>query len=176
MKKCNNPNYTKKLKQLLEKIDQNSKFIENERKKISCNINDLKQICAWETMIKNMNTPIGIFYESWKKMHNVKKRKRMTNNEEIGEYNLPMIKKVKNNANNKEKGPVELFPSDSEDDDNQIGFHKNDVEKNGTEEVEDMNEIEEERPKKKKKGKKSANDKNTEDVQDIVEDFKISDW
>lgn len=187
LKKCNNPNYTKKLKQLLEKIDQNSKFIENERKKISFNINDFKQIDAWETTIKNKNTPIGVFYESWKKVHNVKKRKQITNNEELGEYNLPMIKKAKKNVNKTQKGPVELFPSDSEDDDNKIEFNKNGIEENGTEEVENMNAIEEVKSKKKKKkknkGKKSANDKNIEDnveiddnVEDIVEDFKMSDW
>ncbi|EFA07851.1 nucleolar complex protein 2 [Tribolium castaneum] len=160
VKKCANANYNRKMKQLLEKIEQNSKFIENERSKTTLNITDFKQIEGWEAQVKTKGTPLATFYDSWIKLHKVKKNKQLTNNEELGEYNLPTIKKKPAKVRN--EGPVELFPSDSEDEDGG----------------------EEKKRKRGKRGGKNVNKKikdesgpvEDEGGADIVEDLKMSDW
>ena len=48
LKKCKMPNYTKKVKQLLEKMNENSKFISDKRKDIQFGIADTKAVKQWE--------------------------------------------------------------------------------------------------------------------------------
>lgn len=153
------------MKQLLEKIEQNSKFITSERKNATFNLSDTKQIEAWGTTIKNKGTPLSTYFESWRKMKNQKKNKEATNNEVLGNYELPVLKKVKK-AGEQSSGPVELFPSDSSDSENE-------------------SEVVVKR-KRGKRGGKNVNKKpievtidkdvNDDNVEDIVEDLKVTDW
>jgi nucleolar complex protein 2 len=160
LKKCANANYNRKMKQLLEKIEQNAQFIENERSKLTLNIVDAKQIAGWESQIKTKGTPLGTFFENWNKLHTVKKNKQLTNNEELADYKLPTIKKKA--AKVREEGPVELFPSDSEDSDG--GSQKEKTRKRGK------------RGGKGKKIKDESGPVEDDGEQDIVEDWKASDW
>lgn len=118
VKSCSVASYCRKIKQLLEKINQNSEHIQNERKKVSFNLSDFKEIEAWQTTIKNNGTPLLTFYDSWKKIINAKKRKFASENDELGDLNLPKLKKHKKKDITQEElnKPVELFPSDSESD------------------------------------------------------------
>ena len=154
------------MRQLLEKIEQNNKFILDERKNITFNLKDFKQIEGWETSVKNKGTPLMAFYIDWNKVHELKVRKQATNNEAVGEYNLPTLEKTKKLERNKLEEKVELFPSDS------------DSEK----EVE-----EEKKPRRGKRGGKNVPKKRPivevdgdadigDEVQDIVEDVNIDDW
>ncbi|XP_063916368.1 nucleolar complex protein 2 homolog [Zophobas morio] len=162
LKKCNNANYNRKIKQLMEKIEQNSQFIETERNKVTLNITDFKQIQGWESQIKAKGTPLGIFFENWNKAHTFKMKKQITNNHQLGDYKLPTVNKKP--AKVRSEGPVELFPSDSEDSDGSS-----------------------QKEKKRKRGKRGGNNANkrlrresgpVEDggEKDIVEDIKMSDW
>ncbi|KAJ3645540.1 hypothetical protein Zmor_023186 [Zophobas morio] len=161
LKKCNNANYNRKIKQLMEKIEQNSQFIETERSKVTLNITDFKQIEGWESQIKAKGTPLGTFFENWNKLHSVKKHKQLTQNDELGNYKLPKIKKKPTKV--RSEGPVELFPSDSEDSDASS---------------------QEKKRKRGKRGGKNANKKMRDESgpvedggeKDIVEDIKMSDW
>lgn len=105
------------MKQALEKIEQNSEFIENERKKIQINLSDEQQVRAYENQIKVKGTPLSIYYESWSKLRNQKKRKEITMNDELGECDLPVSKKQKlNNKQIKDMQKDEDFVlSDSDD-------------------------------------------------------------
>ncbi|XP_057654661.1 nucleolar complex protein 2 homolog [Diorhabda carinulata] len=114
IKTCKNPNYFRKFKQILEKIEQNSKYIENGRAKLNLNLNDFKLIEGWEAQIKEKKPPLTVYYESWQKLTIVKKNKQMTKNDELADYKLPTLKKTQKEAK-KNEGPVELFPSDSEE-------------------------------------------------------------
>ncbi|KAL1494504.1 hypothetical protein ABEB36_010091 [Hypothenemus hampei] len=161
LKKCKNPNYTRKFKQALEKIEQNSQLIESERSKLTLNLTDLNQIKGWESQIKTKGTPLVTFYESWSKVRNLKKSKEITNNDMLGDYKLPKLKKIeKKPVKTKAEGSVELFPSDSEDDENGL----------------------EKQPRRGKRGGKNvkkhkvSEDFNDMDVnaEDIVED--VHDW
>lgn len=151
------------MKQLLEKIDQNSQFIENERKKVSFALSDFKQIEGWESQIRNKGTPLNTFFENWNKIRTIKRNKEATNNAKIGDYQLPAVKKFNKEKRKANEGPVELFPSDSESD-------------------EETTKI---KPKRGKRGGKNVNKKplvdNSGPVEDsgdkdIVEDLKLSDW
>ncbi|XP_022916692.1 nucleolar complex protein 2 [Onthophagus taurus] len=163
LKTCNIASYCRKIKQILEKIEQNSKFIEKERKSIQFNLKDSKGIDAWESLVINKGTPLKEYYENWNKLRTIKRNKEATGNDKLGEYNLPILKKgVINKKVSDEK--VELFPSDSES--------------------------EEETQLKKKRGKRGGKNVNKKkkvidvsddfgdygDQDDIVEDIKLDDW
>lgn len=114
--------------------------------------------------IKNNGTPLLTFYESWKKLHMQKKQKEITQNDVLGDFNLPVLRKGQKPRDVKrQEGPVELFPSDSEDE----------------MEVED-----EEKPKRKRGKRGSKKQKVFEEVSkeidddraDEVTDIKVSDW
>ncbi|XP_072936865.1 nucleolar complex protein 2 [Epargyreus clarus] len=171
LKNCSVSNYTKKIRQLLEKIEENAKFIEKERAKISFSLNDEKMVNAWETSIKTKGTPLLTFFENWNKINKIQKRKKVSKNDEIaGE--LPMIKRAKINEEKvsdvpEKKGPMVLFPSDSEDENDNFKIDE-----------------ESEEPKKKEKKLKKQKVKKTPapeldnipDKDDVVKDFSVTDW
>lgn len=164
------------MRQLVDKIEENSKFIERERAKISFSMKDDKMIAAWETSIKTKGTPLLTFYENWSKINKIQKRKKITKNDEIaGE--LPKIKRPKlsddaQNAQPENKGPLVLFPSDDEDEDDHFKTEGDDD--GPAPKVKKVKKKE-----KKKMGKKRTIEKDdnvVEDKDDIVQDFSVSDW
>lgn len=146
---------------VLEKVQQNTNFIESERAKMAFNLNESKKIEGWEAQIKSKGTPLSTFYDNWNKIRTMKKNKQMTNTEELADYKLPTLKRPsKEQKKSTSVGPVELFPSDSEDEKNLP---------------------------KRKRGKRGGKNVNkaaagenglVEDSgdEDIVEDIKIDDW
>lgn len=118
VKECKSPNYSRMMKQVQEKIEENCRAIEAERRKVSFALTDRKAIDAWETNMKLKGTPLVSYYESWNKMNIQKMAKRITDNDKLGEYNLPTLKKhVKKELDaDKSDGPVDLFPSSDESD------------------------------------------------------------
>ncbi|KAF5289731.1 hypothetical protein FQA39_LY03648, partial [Lamprigera yunnana] len=112
---CKVSAYLKKFKQIVEKIQQTSKFIENERKTVSFKLTDYDKISVWEAKIKEKSTPLNMYYNSWNKLNVIKKNKELTDTRDISDFNLPTIKKLKRGTADKNKG--ELFPSDSESND-----------------------------------------------------------
>ncbi|CAG9566726.1 unnamed protein product [Danaus chrysippus] len=176
LKTCSVANYTKRIRQLLEKIEENSRFIERERGQITFGLNEIKMVSAWESRIKAKGTPLMTFYESWNKVNRIQKRKKITNNDEIA-GDLPMIKRPKipeteeKVAKPENAGPMVLFPSDSED--GNVDFKVDGEEENLS------------KPKKKKlrkkKNKTQKQEKNLPEVEvpdngDVVQDFNVSDW
>ncbi|KAL0849378.1 hypothetical protein ABMA28_013681 [Loxostege sticticalis] len=179
LKVCSVSNYTKKLRQLLEKIEENSKFIEKERAKVSFALSDSKMVTAWETSIRTKGTPLLTFFENWNKVNKIQKRKKITKNDELaGE--LPMIKRPKISEDQPSKvkpannGPMVLFPSDSEDESNNFKIDDED------EPVPKVKKVKKKKTLKKKKLDKKVSDTDDEDhienKDDIVQDFSVTDW
>ncbi|KAK5640709.1 hypothetical protein RI129_009256 [Pyrocoelia pectoralis] len=166
--KCTVSGYLKKMKQIIEKIQQNNAFIEKERKNITFELTDFDRITAWETNIRNKNTPLSIYYESWNKIRMIKKNKEMTNTSAISDYQLPTVRKIKKESTEH----CEPFPSDSESD--EIKF---DSESNEQEQV-----IQKTKNRKKRKSKSIGNEVANvfEDdnlmQKDTVEDFNMDNW
>lgn len=119
LKRCKNSNYSRKLKQLIDKMEENSRVVEKERERITFGLRDTQMIAAWETNLRNKGTPLLTYYTNWVRTHFNKKKRQATDSENISDYNLPMIKRKDPGALKEGRasdGQVDLFPSDDEDD------------------------------------------------------------
>nr|XP_050023695.1 nucleolar complex protein 2 homolog [Dermacentor andersoni] len=67
-KKCKVANYTKKVKQLIEKMEENYKFIENRRTSCNVALGDVQGLDNLEQRWKQEGTPWSRFYEQWSKL------------------------------------------------------------------------------------------------------------
>ncbi|XP_049867694.1 nucleolar complex protein 2 homolog [Pectinophora gossypiella] len=179
LKTCSVSNYTKKFRQLLDKIEENSKFIERERAKVSFSLNDSKVITAWETNIRTKGTPLLSFFENWSKINKIQKRKKLTKNDEIaGE--LPMIKRQKisdevvNNPKPEHKGPLVLFPSDSEDEKDDKEHFKLDDD-DSPPKAKKVKKVKKKKAVKKKVTQEESED-DIADKDDVVQELSVSDW
>ncbi|XP_011300946.1 nucleolar complex protein 2 homolog [Fopius arisanus] len=156
LKKCKVANFCKKIKHLLDKIQENRQFIENERNKIIVDLSDMQAIKNWENTIKNKGTPLSKFYESWYTLHQSQNLKMLTQNDE--NFNVPTLKRNKRKQND--------FDHDSDLD----------------MPVEEMNKLlkkQEEKKMKKKKQRipsKVSNEDLPTDNNDIVTDTNVDDW
>lgn len=166
LKKCHIANYCRKMKQLLDKIEENRKYIETERSKTVLDLKNLSEIKNWENKIKTQGTSIAKFYESWVKIHQSQKLKLLTKNEEIAEYSLPTLKKLK------KRPATEENEESSEESDFELRIKSSDQP--------ETSENNEKRPKPKKKRSKVVKKANdivlpTENT-DIVQDINSDDW
>ncbi|XP_049858118.1 nucleolar complex protein 2 homolog isoform X4 [Schistocerca gregaria] len=171
LKNCKNPNYCKKMKQILEKIEENAHYIEEERKKVSFALSDKKAISAWENGIKLQSTPLAKFYTSWNKMNIQQIAKKATDNVKLGDYNIPVIKKPVKSTAADDDGPVELFPSDESDADEFFGAEAQSKKKRGKRGSKKQQNPE---PETKIKSEMKIKPEEGEEVEDIVEDFEFS--
>lgn len=166
-------NHRSKLKLLVDKMVENSKYLVSEREKFTFELSDTASISAWEAQLRNKGTPLMTYYENWSNTNVAVQKRRATTSENMDEYELPKLlkRRVSNSTAEKSDGPVDLFPSDD-----------------------DERELEVEKPSKKKKAKEQKSDqpksitvsKNTEDNSendsfgdddvDIVKDLDLDDW
>ena len=68
IKKCPLANYNKKMKQLMEKIQETIKFVEKQRSQVHFDLADTKAVLALENQLKQKGTPLSTYYASWKKI------------------------------------------------------------------------------------------------------------
>ncbi|XP_077296078.1 nucleolar complex protein 2 isoform X2 [Arctopsyche grandis] len=173
LKSCSVANYSRKIRLVVDKIEENSKFIETQRKKVTFQLRDIEAIKAWETNIQNLGTPMQTYYDNLRKISNIQKKKSVTKNSDLAD-NLPTIKRKPPSADRKPASKdVELFPSDSEGE-----FFMEDEE--------DMPKPPKKKSKKadkvKSKSKKAVDDESetidneAEDKDDELEDFNLVDW
>lgn len=170
LKRCRNSNHSRKLKQLVDKLEESSRLVEKERERVTFGLRDNALIAAWETTLQNRGTPLLTYYTNWVRTHFNKKKRQATDSDKISDYNLPMINRGSKDGRRKndgdDDGPVDLFPSDDEDDDVQLGLM-------------------EEKPPAAKKAKVAkkvprADDDDDDDFHDdgvdIVKDLDLDDW
>ncbi|BFF94498.1 nucleolar complex protein 2 homolog [Drosophila madeirensis] len=194
LKECRNSNYTRKLKQLLDKIQESSKFIEQQRSKstVTFDLKDAQAVAAWEQQLRTKRTPLDIYYASWLKTHETKKRRQAAQTDDINsDYAVPKLKRPAAKTGvpvRNENGELELFPSDSEDDEGGPHIPMDDDD-------DDESELEQPKPKKvkvakseKKTTEKAAIPEPTEAeaavddydeagaAVDIVKDLDLDDW
>lgn len=172
LKRCKNSNYSRKLRTLVDKIEETARVVEKERDRVQFTLKDTALIQAWETTLRNKGTPIATFYANWVRTHINKKKRQAIDSENISDYNLPSIKrrgtKVHRSANDAD-GPVELFPSDDDEDDL-------DLEK----ELASDDDGEEEEEEKPVRAAAPVDDDDDDDFVDngvdIVKDLDLDDW
>nr|CAD7590115.1 unnamed protein product [Timema genevievae] len=171
LKTCKVSNYCKKLRQVMEKIEENSRFIENERRKVAFSLDDRKAIEAWESTLKESGVPLQTFYASWNKLHVRQVAKSATDNEKLGEYNIPVLKKFQKRRSEEVEGPVVLFPSDDESEGE--GAFGSDMGEPRTKRKKRTKKIKQQTLVQPDEVKIESDDEN--DVEDVVEDLRLSD-
>merc|ERR550525_1420476 len=159
-KKCKVANYTKKIKQILDKVTANQKVVETRRRNVKFGVADKNSIAAWEAKFESDGTPLLAFYTSWKKTRDLQQMKRVSQQEKMDDYRyIPDLKK--NNKKIRMKQQVlgdgdEIFGDDDSGDDS---FDE-----------EEQFKLKEDRGKKRKK---SVSDDEEDDSDDEVEDDRM---
>ncbi|KMY91293.1 nucleolar complex protein 2 homolog [Drosophila simulans] len=192
LKECRNANYARKLKQLLEKIQESGRFIEQQRSKssVTFDIKDAQAVAAWEQQLRLKRTPLDVYYSSWLKTHETKKRRQAAQTDEINaDYDVPKLKKLPVKTGvpvRNENGEVELFPSDSEDEGNDGLHFGSDDDDDGDVHKEEEVEVEQPKAKKAKKAKPEKQNHRPAIVEDdydeaggavdIVKDLDLNEW
>ncbi len=190
LKKCKIPNYSRKLKTVLDKVTENSKFILEERSKVSFGVRDLDDIRTWEAQIMVTKTPpLAKWFDEFKGAKEAEQKKKKQ--QELDDYKfVPKMKiKSKDNADKKDGEFKGIFggeeDSDSDDMDDVERFElKEDrgkkrkqeaiVESDSSSDVdESVDEPEAKLSRKDESDESSEGD--GDDQEDIVEDFAFSD-
>ncbi|KAJ8675632.1 hypothetical protein QAD02_011418 [Eretmocerus hayati] len=165
LKKCHVANYCRKMKQLLDKIEEGRQYLANERARQTFELTDKQAIECWEARMKQANPPVVKFYDSWIKVHQSQKLKLLTQNEaNAADFGVPSIKRKRQQQSNAAR-------DSDEDSDNDIP-------------VEEMERrLEKDRQRKKEKKNKTKKAKLGKEVElptsgddDIVEDIKGDEW
>ncbi|XP_050319123.1 nucleolar complex protein 2 homolog [Bactrocera neohumeralis] len=180
LKACRNANYSRKIKQLLDKIQENARYINQERRKITFSLNEIAKVQSWESKVYNKGTPLTIYYESWLKTHETKKRRQAAQIDNINiDYNIPSIKRLNKdgvkirNGN----GEVELFPSESEEDEQlliEINKDTKGIKKKGNRKSKLENRVQNQ--KEEPESAMPLEESEHEEMVDIVKELDIEDW
>ncbi|XP_011176121.1 nucleolar complex protein 2 homolog isoform X2 [Solenopsis invicta] len=166
LKKCHVATYCKKIKQLLNMIEENRKYIETERVKITIDLKNTTEITNWENRIKTDGTEIAKFYASWIKIHKSQMLKLLTKNEE--ELNVP--------ARMPKKQKLDEHSAEDSEEESELEFRL----KGTVSETETKKSLNKTKKRKKNKEKKKTNNIEDEDLPredtDIVQDINSDDW
>lgn len=147
-------------------IEENRKYIEAERTKITIDLKNMAEIINWENRMKTDGTEIFKFYSSWIEIHKSQMLKLLTKNEEV--LNVPV------KTSKKQK----LDERNAEDSEEESEFE---LRLKGTESETKKKKLLN-KTKKRKKNKKQKIASNIEDENlpredtDIVQDINIDEW
>ncbi|KAG8320950.1 Nucleolar complex protein 2 [Homalodisca vitripennis] len=171
VKDCRTSKYSQKIRQALAKIEESGRHVEAERRKVALHLGDVKAVAAWETGLRTRGTPLANFHQSWQKVHQRQVAKRVTDNDKLGDFKLPQIKRpaAKKEAAPTPSGPVELFPSDSDSDNLGFGAEEENTKKKRVKRTKKNKSM----PKKQENIKEE--DSGSDQVEDIVEELRLSD-
>uniref|UniRef100_A0A182VT83 Uncharacterized protein n=1 Tax=Anopheles minimus TaxID=112268 RepID=A0A182VT83_9DIPT len=196
-KTTNQYKYSRKMKQLSDKLMENYEFMEKLRMKMDIPLKETERIRAWEETVRAEGTPLMKFHGTVAKETESVKRRHATDSENISDYKLPTLKKIPKKSQVKKDGPVVLFPSDDEDeDDDNIEFEgmeegddddddeyddesMSDMEEDSDDEAEmhsdDGDEDEEEEEVPQKSSKKKSTKGQSKPQKKIVEEYPVED-
>ena len=141
MKSCKVGNYSKKMKTILDKIQENSKFIQNKRAKCSFGVRDLEQIATFEIQLKGTGTPLTKYYDTFKSVKEVEKSKKAAASNDkkpnsevpLGDEEFEEVEEIEKSRENKKRKkpstenksekkrkPESVQEGDSEDEEDEV--------------------------------------------------------
>ncbi|KAM8829446.1 nucleolar complex protein 2 homolog isoform 1-T1 [Synchiropus picturatus] len=192
LKECKVANYCKPMRQLLEKVQENSSYITTQRQNAAFGVADTAAVAAWEKRVQGEGTPLSRYYTQWKKLREKEIQLEISGKERMEDMNFPEIKRKKLQEKKAEdkKEFKGLFESDSDSDEDDTGLtikgnkaiadseeeeDEDDVSDEEGDDDDDDDDEEEEASKAPQPISSSALMELADGDEDVVEDLELSD-